>query len=280
MSLFCLLLSFKTRLPFDIHLVHFNHGLREESQEEERFLRDLAEKKQVPLTVLRASHLKGSPGVQQKARDWRYHHLTRLLKDLVCNKIALGHHLDDLVETQVWRLLRGASLFSLNPIQPINLPYIRPLLRSRKEELESYLLDIGQKWCEDRSNDTSDYTRNLIRNQMIPQMRKLSGGRFEEKMEALNNDAQSLRLDFEKQIPPAIIEAEEIGYQTFLALSPIFATELIHRFLLHHGQSEVSRAQIEDIYRLVKTHRGNWQVVLKKNRVIVGRNKKISIKNR
>jgi len=279
MCLFCLLLTFKKRIKFDIHLVHFNHGLREDSLGEETFLKDLATRKGVPITVFHAVHFKGTSGIQQKAREWRYHHLNETLKNLDYNKIALGHHLNDLVETQIWRLLRGASLFSLNPIDTINLPYIRPLLRIRKKELENYLLEIGQEWCEDRSNFEDDYTRNLIRNQLIPMMQQSAGDRFEEKMLALNEDAQKLKRAFEKQIPVSTIEADEIAFDTILRLDPIFSMELIHRFLLHHGQTEVSRAQIEDVYKLVKSKRGNWQIVLKNSQVVMGKNKRIKIQS-
>ena len=182
MSLFCLLHSFSKQIELDLHLVHFNHGLREESHQEESFLRDLAKQRGVPFTVFKATFLKGMSGIQQKARDWRNSHLIEVLKERHFNKIALGHHLDDLVETQVWRLLRGASLFSLSPIQDINLPYIRPLLRFRKQDLEKYLLSINQTWCEDRSNLENEYTRNVIRNQLIPLMQEQAGGRLVEKL--------------------------------------------------------------------------------------------------
>jgi len=280
MSLFCLLHSFSKQMALDLHLVHFNHGLREESLEEEDFLRDLANQKGVPITVFSSTSLKGTSGIQQKARDWRNDCLIEVLKEQKFDKIALGHHLDDLVETQIWRMLRGASLFSLNPIQESSPPYIRPLLRFRKQDLENYLLSINQEWCQDRSNFENDYTRNIIRNQLIPVMEEQAGGRLVDKMLALNDDAYQLKLDFENQVPAATIESEELGYQSILSLSPVFAKELIHRFLLHHGQTEITRTQIEDIHKLVKLNQGNWQIGLKQDKIITGRDKTVFISQR
>ena len=277
MGLFCLLHSFSKQIALDLHIVHFNHGLREESRQEEEFLRDLAKRQGVPITVFKATSLKGATGIQQQARDWRNKHLIEVLNEQKFNKIALGHHLDDLVETQIWRMLRGASLFSLNPIQESNPPYIRPLLRFRKQDLENYLLSINQRWCEDRSNSENEYTRNVIRNQLIPIMQEQSGGRLADKMLALNDDAHHLKLDFECQVPPATVESEELGYPSILTLSPVFAKELIHRFLLFQGQTDITRSHIEDIYRLVKLNRGNWQIVLKNDCIITGQDKKLTI---
>ena len=115
MSLFCLLHSFSKQIELDLHLVHFNHGLREESHQEESFLRDLAKQRGVPFTVFKATFLKGMSGIQQKARDWRNSHLIEVLKERHFNKIALGHHRDDTIETLLLNLFYSGQTKAMPP---------------------------------------------------------------------------------------------------------------------------------------------------------------------
>jgi len=274
-SLFCLLDSFREKINLDLHLVHFHHGLRQASDEEEAFLLDLSKKKSTPISIIKASHLQGEKGMQNKARQWRYQHLNETLQRTGFTKIALGHHLNDLVETQIWKLMRGGSLFSLNPMLPIHLPYIRPLLHTRKEELKNYLNDIRQDWREDDSNASDDYTRNLIRNLIIPQMQECAGNQLEEKFLALNNDALLLKQQFEATVSENLYTVNSVDFDTITNLPPLFACELIHRYLLYQGQEEINRANIQQIYDLVCSNRGNWKITLKNNRTVLGKHKKI-----
>ncbi len=277
MSLFCLLNTFRKKIDIDLHLIHFNHGLRAESEEEETFLQKMAEKKSIPISFIRADHLRNKKGMQNRARKWRYDHLNEILKKLNFDKIALGHHLNDLMETQIWKLLRGGSLFSMNPIQLENPPYIRPLLYTRKSELKEYLISIDQEWREDKSNFSNDYTRNHIRNEIVPLMKESAGDRLEDKFLALNEDSLHLKQYFNTIIPPETYEKDTLSFETISNLNPLFARELIHQFLIFHSQEEINRANIRKIHELVKSNKGNWQVVLKNKRCVLGKNKKIRL---
>ncbi len=277
MSLFCILNAFREKIDLDLHLVHFHHGLRMESQEEAEFIRNLAKEKNVSFSIIKTNHLKGEKGMQNKARQWRYSHLNKKLKSLNFNKIALGHHLNDLMETQIWKMVRGGSLFSLNPMQIKNLPYIRPLLNTPKNELQDYLEKIGQEWRDDLSNLSDDYTRNLIRNQIVPLLRQCSGGQLEEKFLALNKDSAYLKQYFDQLIPATMYQSDTIAYKKINQLNPLLACELIHQFLVFHDQPEINRDNIQTIFRLVQSNRGNWKVQLKNNRQIIGKNKEIKI---
>lgn len=277
MSLFCLLDSFREKIDIKLSLIHFNHGLRKESEQEEVFLRQLAAEKNVPIHVVKADHLDTTKGMQNQARHWRYEHLKRIKEETKSTKIALGHHLNDLIETQIWRMLRGGSLFSFSPMSEISLPYIRPLLYTEKEKLKLYLQSIHQNWCEDDSNQSNKYTRNKIRNQLIPLMKECAGEKLEEKFLALHYDSKQLKTHFDDIVPVTVYESKFLNYKTITELTPIFANELINRFLIHNGQEEITRINIQRIYDLVKTNQGNWSINLKNNQVAVGKYKKVKI---
>lgn len=277
LSLCCLLCEFREKIDLDLHWVHFNHGLRKESRSEEAFVRSLALSRNIPIDIIKTDTLIGQKGMQNKARQWRYENLERIRSERGFQKIALGHHLNDLIETQIWRMLRGGSLFSFNPMVPSNPPYIRPLLHTPKSDLESYLRDIGQAWCEDASNAENDYTRNIIRNRLIPEMQKCAGGNFDTKMMALDTEARLLKELFQETIPPQSYQCEHLTYEQINATPPLFAYELIHRFLIHHGQTEISRSNIDLIFKKVHSNVGNWSINLKAGSQISGRYKLITI---
>ncbi len=95
------------------------------------------------------------------------------------NKIVTGHTLDDQAETVLMRIIRGAGLRGLGGIHPRILvededdgetsgEIVRPLLNTRRRELEQYLKDIGQSWREDSTNTDEHFTRNRVRKLVVP----------------------------------------------------------------------------------------------------------------
>ncbi|MBT6612106.1 MAG: tRNA lysidine(34) synthetase TilS [Deltaproteobacteria bacterium] len=277
MSLCCLLSEFREKIDLELHWVHFNHGLRSESENEALFIRDLSRKKGIPVSIIKTDRLSGQKDMQNKARQWRYENLNRIMIQQGFDKIALGHHLNDLTETQIWRMLRGGSLFSFNPIQMKGLPYIRPLIHTPKRDLEKYLNEINQDWCEDASNSGSDYTRNLIRNELMPILQACAGGKLEEKLLALDHDARLLKEFFQEQVPEEHYQCDSLQYSQILTSPPLFACELIHRYLIYHGQTEINRANVELIFKQIKSKRGNWSIDLKEGVQISGHHKLVTI---
>ncbi|MFH2131453.1 MAG: tRNA lysidine(34) synthetase TilS [bacterium] len=280
MSLCCLLSAFREKIDLDLHWVHFNHGLRPESEDEAGFIRELAQAEKIPVSIIKTDTLSGQKGMQNRARQWRYENLNRIMAEQGFGKIALGHHLNDLIETQIWRMLRGGSLFAFNPMQKINLPYIRPLLHIPKSALEQYLSDIDRKWLEDRSNSGNDYTRNQIRNQLVPLMQTCAGGKLEEKMLAIDQDARLLKALFQETVPQERYQRESLQYGQVLSVPPVFARELIHRFLIYHGQKEIHRTNIELIFEKIQSNVGNWTIDLKEGVQLSGRYQIITIRKK
>ena len=98
------------------------------------------------------------------------------------NKIATGHTLDDQAETVLMRMIRGAGMRGLGGIYPrirvendngeICGEIVRPLLAIRRRELEEYLKDLRQTWREDSSNSETHFTRNRVRNLVVPMLEK------------------------------------------------------------------------------------------------------------
>ena len=177
------LASNKTR----VIVAHFNHAARgAESDEDMDFVRELAVSKGLPFVIDTREIQVAYPADDQDAgeprlseshlRDLRHRFLKQSAMRLGASWIATGHHADDCVETFLHHLLRGsgpAGLAAMAPTRRLtpSLQLVRPLLGVNRREIVDYLREHGLSFQNDSSNDTSDYTRNRIRNELLPWLR-------------------------------------------------------------------------------------------------------------
>ena len=158
---------------FDIAFAHCNFHLRsEESDGDERFVRDYAERVGVRLfvkhfdTTQYAENHKIS--IEMAARELRYSWFDELMIENGFQKLAIAHHADDQIETFFINLLRGSGIRGLKAMQPANGLYIRPLLWASREEIKNFAVENGIEWREDRTNQETVYFRNKIRHELLP----------------------------------------------------------------------------------------------------------------
>ena len=153
-------------------VVHFNHKLRgEESEADERFVRDLAASMGLPAHVA-SGPCSDEPGnLEQNARRARRRFFRELIATGAADRIALGHARDDQAETVLFRILRGAGTTGLAGILPVTAEgLIRPLLDVRRSDVRQYLEERGIAWREDSSNQSERFARNRIRSGLLPQL--------------------------------------------------------------------------------------------------------------
>ena len=150
----------------DFQIAHVNYQLRgDDSEQDALFARDCAAEYNVPFHYLEAPIAKG-PGIQEKARSIRYEWFQSLLSKNQLSFIATAHHLDDAIETGLIHWFRGMHLMQFKSLSNRAL-VIRPLISFHKDDLLQYAQENGLKWREDASNQSNDYLRNIIRNQVI-----------------------------------------------------------------------------------------------------------------
>lgn len=173
-ALLLMLHELSDQLGCAVSVCHFNHCLRaEESEEDERFVRQLATRLQLPLHASRADVRSKAEGaksnLENTARELRYAFFRSLIEEGLVDRIAVGHTADDQAETVLQRLVRGAGLRGLAGIYPvINGQIIRPLIDVRRNAVLAYLNERKQPWREDSSNLDLRHTRNRIRHQLLP----------------------------------------------------------------------------------------------------------------
>lgn len=163
----------------DFVLAHCNFHLRgEESDGDERFVRDYAEKNGLTLYVKQFDTLKYAEeqklSIEMAARDLRYAWFEELRQQLDYDKIVVAHHADDQLETFFINLLRGAGIRGLKGMLPENGHILRPLLNISREEIHQYAIGNGIQWREDHTNAETQFLRNKIRHELLPVIDSIS----------------------------------------------------------------------------------------------------------
>jgi tRNA(Ile)-lysidine synthase len=178
-----LLLELRKELGVVLSVVHFNHKLRgADSDGDEQFVAELARGNKLEFHC-ESADVSGSAAEQHlsletAAREARYKFFERLLRENRMNRIATAHTLDDQAETVLLKIVRGAGTRGLAGIYPqlsvdgSRFSVIRPLLGTRRRELQTYLQGLGQEWREDKSNRDLRHARNRVRHGILPRLER------------------------------------------------------------------------------------------------------------
>lgn len=191
--LFCLS-GLSAKIGFTLTAVHVHHGLRgEEADGDEAFVKELCGRLGVPCMCSRvdvaALARERRISVEEAGRAARYEILRREAKG---GKIAVAHHQSDQAETVLFHLLRGTGIKGAAGMAPRAGDVIRPLLFLSRREIEAFLRERGQAWREDGTNRDLYYTRNRIRNQLLPLAKEGVNARSEEHLAAFAGQAREL----------------------------------------------------------------------------------------
>jgi tRNA(Ile)-lysidine synthase len=178
MALASLLLALRKELCLKLHAAHLDHGLRRDSARDREFVERWASRMGLPCTAERIGvklrAVRGS--LEEAARTCRMEFLFRAARQAGAGIIALGHNRDDQAETVLMRLLRGTGLYGLGAIQMKRKIgeriLIRPLLDVSRKEITAYLKRAKIPFRVDSSNAKEEYTRNRIRNSLLPLLEK------------------------------------------------------------------------------------------------------------
>lgn len=181
------LLKILAHLGYKCVAVHCNFRLRaEESNRDEKFVKDLCRRMCVPLYIKHFDTeewaLQHSLSIETAARELRYNYFSTLGQELGIDHIAIGHHMDDDVETLLLNIIRGAGLNGLRGMQPTStnpdlcggMTIMRPLLALTHKEIMLYLLNEDQTWVDDSTNFKADVARNKVRLEVLPMLERIN----------------------------------------------------------------------------------------------------------
>lgn len=158
-----------------IVVCHINHNVRKESIEEEKYITKYCQDKNIILEKTTINNYQEN-NFENEARKKRYMFYEEILKKYNSKTLLLAHHGDDLIETILMKISRGSNLEGYAGIKEIsnvkNYQIIRPLLKYTKEDIINYNKSNNIKYYNDSSNQSTNYTRNRYRLNILPLLKK------------------------------------------------------------------------------------------------------------
>ncbi|MBR5227735.1 MAG: tRNA lysidine(34) synthetase TilS [Clostridia bacterium] len=168
----------KEKLKIDIVVAHVNHMIRKEAIQDEILVRKTCDLMNIECHVLKADVLNEAKtlkiSTEECGRNIRYEFFAKIVKDFGLNKIAVAHNLGDNAETILMNMIRGTGLSGICGMEYCNNNIIRPLLNVDKRDILEYLNSKQIEYAIDRTNMENDYTRNNIRNRIIPLLEEIN----------------------------------------------------------------------------------------------------------
>ena len=184
LALLLLLSKWAKREGWKLKVAYFHHQIRNSADEEIAFMREWAERLCLPFVSGTAPcpemQKKEKLSLEEIARRERYRFLKKEASCFGSEKVAVGHHLDDQMETFFVNLIRGSGLSGLAGMKPKNgmprssrgMTIIRPLLCVTKQEILAYLAMQNMSYCKDETNDSPSMLRNRVRHRLLPFLKK------------------------------------------------------------------------------------------------------------
>ena len=167
-----------------IYAAHINHGIRgEEADRDEQFCRETCDTLGIKLFVLRADlpaiSRERCESLETAARNVRYEYFDSIMTEHGIELLATAHNANDNLETMLFNLCRGTSLSGMCGIpetRPCGGTVIRPILRMSKDRILEFCRENSLSFVTDSTNTDTDYTRNMIRAEIIPALCKINSG--------------------------------------------------------------------------------------------------------
>ena len=213
--LYHVLRDLQKKITFDLLCLHVHHGIRKlDADLDETLVRELCERDNISYIIKHFDVPTLSKeyrlSIEETGREVRRQAMLQVAHEFRCNKVALAHHQDDSVETFLLNLCRGTGIQGLLGIQGLSvidideqdspITIIRPFLPVSKKEIIAYALEQGFVYREDQSNHENVYTRNSIRNEIIPLLKDRVNEQTTAHISALMTDLYELQEFFQEQV--------------------------------------------------------------------------------
>ena len=280
----------KKEFNFEICVAHINHKIRKEADEETEYVKEFCKSLGIKCYIKRidvikiANNLKR--GTEETGRKIRYEFFDEVLEKTNSNKIATAHNNNDKVETILMNILRGSGTSGLKGIEPIrDKKYIRPLIETPREEIEEYCKQNNLEPRIDKSNNENIYTRNKIRNIVIPYIKKEFNPNIIKTInrlsEVANEENEYLNKITEETFNEICVDTE--AKQIILDLKKFNNLELVlkRRIILYTinklllSITGIEKVNIDDIIKLCNNNIGNKYLKPIKNLKILVKKGKI-----
>lgn len=301
-SMLVLLNELKEKLDFEIVVAHINHGIRENAKIDEEYVKSFCERLNVKFYVLHAQVLdiakQEKRGVEETGRKVRYEFFNEILEKENAKKIAIAHNKNDNSETIIMNIMRGSGIVGLKGIEAKQGIYIRPLIEISRDEIEDFCEKENLNPRHDESNDENEYTRNKIRNIVIPFIKNEFNPNIVQSLTNLSEIAREQERYIEKE---TFSQYKNILLEEVYFKNEVYSTQKMSTIILDlkkfnlldvliqkkiilysikkiFGSTKgIEKVHLEDMIKLCNNNIGNKFLTPNKNLKIEIKNKKIHI---
>ncbi len=259
MALLYALLRLEDEFCLKISAAHLNHSIRgAEADRDEEFVISRCRALKVPLVTDKRDVIgfakENSCSIELAARTVRYEFLSESAKGI----IATAHTASDNLETVLMNLTRGTGLKGLCGIPPVRDRLIRPLIYVTREEVELFCKENDIPFVVDSSNLADDYTRNHLRHNVVPQLKRINPSLETTLINTVSNLREdSIFLSSTAQICfTQLLKGESLLTENFGDLPKSVATRVLILFCEEMGVTAPTAAHIEALYEAVLKNEG------------------------
>lgn len=258
-SMFLLYEILKTSYKNNLVACYFNHKLRPEADIEEKFLEDLWKKLWFQVEIWSANikeiqKLYPSIWIEELARTKRYEFLWVIRDILKAPYVITAHHLDDKIETFFLNLARWSKLTGLINMTEKSGLILRPLIEMEKKDILKYLQENNLEYKIDSTNLSNEYTRNFLRNEIIPNFSKINLN-YKENIKNTLSYFEELKDSLDNEVKKFLSEVEwYFCIKNFNNQSNLLQKEIIrYIFFIRNWNSTIwlSEANINEIIKFI-----------------------------
>ena len=276
-------------LDFNIVVAHINHMIRDEAIEDENFVKKFCEEKGIEfysksIDVKKLANT-NKISTEEAGRNARYDFFDEILDYTNSNKIAIAHNKNDKAETIIMNFMRGSGITGLKGIEPKRKKYIRPLIECERTEIENYCKEKNLDPRIDKTNFENEYTRNKIRNVLIPYIKKEFNPNIINTLNRLSELVGEEEEYIEKQVERnfedlKLAESKEeivLDLKKFNKLEKVIKSRLVlYTIMSIFGTTKgIEKVHVDDIIKLCDNNIGNKYLTPNKNIKVLVKDHKI-----
>lgn len=257
----------KDELSFDLIIIHVNYNLRgEDSTNDELFARDMAKKYNIEIYVkeIKPNSYNGK-NIQLEARNDRYNFFEELHNKKIYDYLLIAHNKDDLAETIIYRMIKGAGTNVYKSLRDKKGYILRPILNFYRKDIEKYAKNNNLEHREDVSNKKNYYSRNKIRNLIIPMLEEINTNaknniiRFAKRS---YEETYILRKKINKLYKKNISEKNtKLNIEKIKNINELFIKKIIVKFLAKNN-IEITEKRVSEILKVIKSDKPNIKLRL------------------
>ena len=287
-----ILRQLRDEIKFEIYVVHINHNIRgKDADEDEEYVKKYCENynikcfsKKIDVPTIAQNE---KIGTEEAGRKVRYKYFDEILQKTNSNKIGIAHNKNDKVETIIMHLLRGSGVSGLRGIEPIREnKFIKPLIECDRQEIEKYCKENNLQPRIDKTNFENEYTRNKIRNIVIPYIKEQFNPNIIETItrlsEVISNEDNFIEKIAQETYNKLLVIEEnnriELNLKEFNLLDEVLKNRiiLIATKKIFGSTQGIEKVNITDIIKLCNNNIGNKFLMPNKNLKVLVQNRKVN----